>query len=346
MSEWPPAAVPPEPDELRSGPTRRRLLPTGIAVVAVLALAAAGWSVLIVRRGQTTSVAPSPVAPSPVVTTSAGPTPTSPPVPSTGPVRLVAATGDTITVPVTAGWLPAGANRPVITNDGTDGLGSVTWWLSTGIDQIWLQFVTPDFRGGLTAAMLLNTVPGHPTQTTPLDVNGHPATQVASTESVGAQCRIGWQQQPELAVIIYSIRSGTPSDQGCGDVARMARSVAPTAWTLAPAVRLGLVPAGYPRVTSADRMQAWCRAEAKAVISNACVWLETSGGAEPPSAGSTTATVHGRRATITRDRSMTAISVAGAFRISLPNAQDDPSLSQLTDADLVRIAESATVPGH
>jgi len=234
----------------------------------------------------------------------------------------------------------------VLTNDGTDGFGSVTWWLSNGRDQIWLEFVTPDFRGGLTAAMQLNTVPGDPTQSSPLDINDHPATQVASTGSIGAQCRIGWQQEPELAVVVYSIRTGAPSDRGCGDVAQVARGVTAKAWPLAPAVRLGLVPAGYSRVTSADRMQAWCRADAKGVTSSACVWLQAPGGFAPPAADATIVTVHGRRATITRDQNMTTISAAGAFQIIVPGAQNDPSLSELTNADLVAIAESATVTAN
>src|SRR3954470_5967423 len=99
MNDYPPALAPPEPDELRSGPTRRRLVPLGIAVVAVLALTAAAWAVFTVRSRPPSSAAPSP-------TFSTAVPPTSTPAPSGGPVRLVAATGDTVTVPVTAGWLP------------------------------------------------------------------------------------------------------------------------------------------------------------------------------------------------------------------------------------------------
>jgi hypothetical protein len=136
-------------------------------------------------------------------------------------------------------------------------------------------------------------------------------------------------------LIVYSIRSGAPADRGCGEVARVARGLNERPWAVAPAVRLGMVPAGYPEVFSADRMQAWCHAGAKGVVSDSCVWLQAGPSSGPPPADSTSVTVRS-----------TTIRVSGAFSISLPSARDDPSLADLTDTDLVKIAESATVPGY
>jgi hypothetical protein len=267
---------------------------------------------------------------SPAVNRTGTPGPSaSPPAPTASPATLVPAPDPGASLAVSPGWLPA---TPTVT--------SANLHLKLGTTSIEYGFGGDSVR---EIGIQLNSKPPERVETptnvgqrTEVDVDGHPAEQftVVRSEDGTRQCTLSWQAGPQQWLLVEAVDVGTVAS--CTVALRVARNLVDRPLPLPRTVRAGMVPLGYTLAQTGTQVETWCPPSADPAHPAGCLTLRHDLGTEV--LDGTRVTVRQHEGRVQRLHGTVTLRVPGYLRIEVP-APGEP----LTDADLVRIAESVAL---
>lgn len=250
--------------------------------------------------------------------------------PSAVPVALVPAAGDVdLTLAVSPGWLPAQSKK--VDAGIRPGQSDVTYQFADGGR---VRSVTISASDGVPDLVVPPTDPSW----TDVDVNGVPGRQraVVHAEEGIRVCLLAWQDGARwLSIVAYDVGT-TPS---CAVALQVARNLQRKPMTLPRTVRIGLVPQGYTMTGTGTMAETWCPPRAQQM--QGCLTARR----DPVSEGfdGTPVIVRGHAGVLQRTETVASVYVAGYLWLEMPTPQRDPRSVPLTDADLLRIAESVEI---
>ena len=326
------ATVPPAgpvADRIAVGVARRRhrarALTSGVAVALLLGavpVAVSGW-----RR------AAPPATPDAASAAATG-TPAS-------RARLVPAPPVAVTVPVSPGWLPGGlspAAGPTFAEANVRVGRRALRYAASPSGPVEVELIA------LARPSESETRPGAPEEATARErrnvrVRGHAATEDVSTIRSTAlrACLLSWQERSDTWLVVHVVEQTADARLDCGIARRVAEGLVARPLEIPRPLRFGLVPRGLTLALTGLQGDVWCDARDPSGSNWQCLTI----GPGEPDADLTTGTkitVHGHEGRIRRDRRSIDVAVPGFLGMSVP------VYLHLSDAEIVRIAESAILP--
>jgi hypothetical protein len=249
-----------------------------------------------------------------------------------------------VTMPVSAGWLPSGLTEPAFwQSNQDDGQREVTYAqrVESGVETLEIRTRPAPPPAGESPGETPSWVSAEDRRE--VDLRDHRAHEyVLTTRSGGRVCYLTWQERPDLWIFVYVSEVDAGAGLDCGVGRRVAEGLLLRPHELARPVRPGLVPRGYTLLETTDRGEVWCPANGERHEPR-CLRLRVSDGAEAAPSGPAVV-VRGHDGRLDRTRFEVTLVVPGYLRLEAARGVLGPAIAELTDADVIRIAESAALP--